>query len=51
VRAAYAGGEFTTPPLRFAGEQLLLNVNTSASGELRVELLDETRASPFPNSR
>ncbi len=41
VRAAFAGGEFTTPLLRFNGEQLLLNINTSACGELRVELLDE----------
>ena len=40
VRAAFEGGEFTTPPLTFGGEQLLLNVNTSACGELRVELLD-----------
>ena len=48
VRAAFAGGEFTTPLLRFAGEQLLLNVDTSASGELRVELLDE-QGQPIPN--
>ena len=41
VRAAYAGGEFTTPLLKFAGDQLLLNVDTSASGELRVEILDD----------
>jgi hypothetical protein len=41
VRAPFEGGEFTTPLLRFAGEQLLLNVNTSACGELRVEILDE----------
>lgn len=41
VRAPFEGGEFTTPLLRFAGEQLLLNVNTSACGELRVELLDD----------
>jgi hypothetical protein len=47
VRAAFAGGEFTTPPLRFTGEQLLLNVNTSACGELRVELLDD-QGKPIP---
>jgi len=41
VRAPYTGGEFTTPLLRFAGEQLLLNVDTSSSGELRVEIQDE----------
>jgi hypothetical protein len=48
VRSAYSGGEFTTPPLTFAGEQLLLNVDTSASGELRVELLDE-HGQPIPH--
>ena len=48
VRAAFAGGEFTTPVLRFAGEQLLLNVDTSACGEMRVELLDE-QGQPIPN--
>jgi hypothetical protein len=47
VRAAFNGGEFTTPPLRFAGEQLLLNVNTSAGGELRVEILD-AQGQPLP---
>jgi hypothetical protein len=41
VRAPFTGGEFTTPLLRFAGDQLLLNVDTSAAGELRVEILDE----------
>jgi hypothetical protein len=39
VRAAYGGGEFTTPPVRFTGGQLLVNVDTSASGEMRVALL------------
>ena len=47
ARAANAGGRFTTPLLRFEGEQLLLNVDTSASGELRVEILDET-GQPIP---
>jgi hypothetical protein len=45
--APYTGGEFTTPPLRFHGEQLLLNVDTSSSGELRVEILDE-HGHPIP---
>jgi hypothetical protein len=40
ARAACAGGEFTTPPMRFAGRQLVLNVDTSATGLLRCELLD-----------
>lgn len=41
VRAPYTGGEFTTPALRFTGKQLLLNVDTSSSGELRVEIQDQ----------
>jgi hypothetical protein len=47
LRAAFASGEFTTPLLRFSGEQLLLNVDTSASGELRVEILD-AQDQPIP---
>jgi hypothetical protein len=38
ARAAYEGGEFATPPMRFAGRQLVLNVDTSATGLLRCEL-------------
>ena len=41
ARAAYAGGEFTTPLLKFDGRELVLNVNTSATGLLRCELLGE----------
>lgn len=44
AHAAYTGGEFTTPPLRFAGNQLVLNVDTSANGEVRVEIEDENGA-------
>ncbi len=44
VRADYAGGEFTTPPLRFAGTHLSLNVDTSATGTVRVELQDASGA-------
>jgi hypothetical protein len=40
ARADYAGGEFTTPPLKFSGRRLVLNVNTSATGQLRCELLN-----------
>jgi hypothetical protein len=47
VRAPYTGGEFTTPPLRFDGEQLLLNVDTSSAGELRVEIQDAA-GKPIP---
>lgn len=40
VYAPRTGGEFTTEPLRFAGGKLLLNVDTSAEGTLRVAVLD-----------
>ncbi len=38
--AGYEGGEIVTPPIRFAGTSLQLNVDTSAGGCVRVELLD-----------
>ena len=41
VEADYSGGEFTTPPLTFKGEALHLNIDTSATGLARVEILDE----------
>src|SRR5690606_28596355 len=41
AEAGPAGGAFTTPLLRFAGDRLELNVDASALGELRVELRDE----------
>jgi len=37
---AYTGGRLTTEPLVFEGNCLALNVNTSASGEARVAILD-----------
>lgn len=40
ARAAYTGGEFTTPLLSFRGRQLVLNVDTSATGIVQCELLD-----------
>ncbi|MBN1347727.1 MAG: hypothetical protein JXQ73_33890 [Phycisphaerae bacterium] len=40
--AAYEGGEFTTPPLRLSGKQLVLNVNAGAMGRCKVEILDES---------
>ena len=46
VEADYSGGEFTTPPLTFEGEALHLNIDTSATGLARVEILDEN-AKPF----
>ena len=41
VDAPYTGGSILTPPLRFAGACLQLNVDVAAMGELRVELQDE----------
>ncbi len=41
VRAGHTGGEFTTPPLRFSGTKLLLNIDTSATGIAQVGLLGE----------
>jgi hypothetical protein len=35
------GGEFTTPPLVFSGTRLALNINASAMGTGKIELLDE----------
>lgn len=43
----YAGGEFATPPLVFAGAHLRVNVDCSAAGELWVGINDE-RGSPLP---
>ena len=48
ARAGFQGGEFTTPRLTFAGEQLLLNVDTGAAGHVRVEILDGD-GKPYPN--
>ena len=39
---AYGGGTLTTRPFTFDGKQLLVNLNTSASGEGRVAILDES---------
>lgn len=36
----YTGGEFTTQPLKFAGNRLVLNLDTSATGIGRVGILD-----------
>ena len=47
VEADYEGGEFTTPPLKFEGDSLSLNVDTSALGLLRVEIQDEA-GKPVP---
>ena len=40
INAPFAGGELLTKPLRFEGERLLLNMATSAAGDIAVELQD-----------
>lgn len=47
VHAGYDGGSLTTVPLRHAGSVLELNFETSAAGEIRVELLD-AEGQPVP---
>lgn len=39
---AYEGGTATTKPFTFAGQRLLLNLNTSASGQAQVAMLNES---------
>jgi hypothetical protein len=39
--AAYEGGTLTTPPIAFDGSHLELNLDTSAGGSARIEILDE----------
>ena len=41
VHAPYAGGALITKPFRFSGSQLELNFETSAAGEIRVEIQNE----------
>jgi len=43
VDADYRPGRFTTPPLRFQGNHLELNIDAAGGGSVRVELLDENR--------
>lgn len=45
--ASMAGGELTTPALRFTGNRLLLNIDCGAMGETWVELQDE-QGHPIP---
>ena len=39
--ADHTGGELVTPPVTFAGNRLLLNVDCAAMGEVWVEMMDE----------
>lgn len=47
VQAPYSGGELITKPLIFTGEQLRMNVATSAAGSVRVEIQDAS-GKPIP---
>lgn len=47
VSAPYAGGEMTTKPLTFSGDQLSLNAATSAAGSIRVEIQTD-EGNPIP---
>jgi hypothetical protein len=42
MHADARGGEFTTHPLKFTGNKLLLNYATSAAGSIRIDALDES---------
>jgi hypothetical protein len=47
LHAPYGGGEFTTPLMRYRGNQLVLNIETASTGEVQVELQDEN-GKPIP---
>ena len=42
MHAGARGGEFTTHPLKFTGNKLLLNYATSAAGSIQIDALDES---------
>jgi hypothetical protein len=41
VNAPFDGGEMTTPPFIFQGNELILNYSTAATGSIRVEIQQE----------
>lgn len=47
VHSGHQGGEFTTPPMKFTGRRLHINVDTSATGLVRIACLDAS-GKPFP---
>jgi len=47
LEAPYTGGTFTTKPLRFSGNRLVLNVDTDATGYAQFGFVDE-RGTPIP---
>src|SRR5690606_28454548 len=46
INAGFHGGEFTTKPFVYTGENLVLNFETSAVGSIRIELQD-ARGNPI----
>ena len=40
VQAPLSGGELVTKPIRFEGNELVMNFSTSAAGSVRVEIQD-----------
>jgi hypothetical protein len=48
AHAGAAGGEFTTRPLIFGGDKLVLNYATSAAGSIALEIQDES-GKPLPS--
>ena len=42
----YTGGEFTTRPLRFTGDRLVLNIDTGATGYAQVGILGGPQCLP-----
>ena len=44
LHADLPGGQMTTVPVRIMGDELIVNLATSAAGSLRVEILDERGA-------
>ena len=47
IHAPMSGGEMITRPLTFSGSELVLNFSTSAAGDIRVEIQDES-GHPLP---
>ena len=47
IDAPYTGGMFTTKPLRFTGNRLVLNVDTAAAGYAQFGFVDE-KGAPIP---
>ena len=43
LHAPLSGGEWTSKPLQFSGDDLVLNFRTSAVGSIRVAILDRDR--------